>query len=174
MADSERSREDTWRRSPAMSKTIPTVPTDQRSLTPCRRRFTESFKRDAVRLRCSFPIHKMLTPVYPPPPHKLQEKFAAFRELFSSSPPARNVKLSKMEAALGWHWQLICQCDCRFGFYTGGQAASGTRAKNSAPSRSRLVMKISRNQKENRSNATPARRPWRTARRACRQAIWRL
>jgi len=36
-----------------MSKTrpsIPRIPPDQQSLKPCRKRFTESFKRDAVRL----------------------------------------------------------------------------------------------------------------------------
>jgi transposase len=36
-----------------MSKTnhtIPMIPSDQRSIKPCRRRFTEAFRRDAVRL----------------------------------------------------------------------------------------------------------------------------
>ncbi len=33
-----------------MSKTIPTIPMDQRSIKPCRRRFTEPFKRDTVHL----------------------------------------------------------------------------------------------------------------------------
>ena len=33
-----------------MSKPIAIIPSDQRSLKPCRKRFTESFKRDAVRL----------------------------------------------------------------------------------------------------------------------------
>ena len=33
-----------------ITPSIPIIPTDQRSLTPCRRRFPESFKQDAVRL----------------------------------------------------------------------------------------------------------------------------
>jgi len=33
-----------------MSESIPPIPTDQQTLKPCRRRFLDEFKRDAVRL----------------------------------------------------------------------------------------------------------------------------